>query len=676
MKRLAVLLLLWMLTFALGKLAFVALCHGQEVIRISDLVAIQWHGLPMDLSVTAYLLLLPWLCCWIGSNWSASWRLLRWVLVIFNALAALAIVACIVGDIVLYPFWGFKLDATIWTYIDSPKDAVASVSIGFVILTLLISLALAALLFWLLCKSLGVQRRWYAASATALRGRTIGSTRSRALLRGRRLLGFLLRNTGYLLLGGVLFVCLRGGLTESTMNVGNAYFSERQFLNHAAVNPAFSLLASSQKVEHFNQLYRSMSSEEADRLLAGLYPITSPAAANSEESEYSEYSDYSDHSDHSDYSDYSAPSAPPILLRTSRPNILLIFWEGCGGQLTASLGGPDGPAAITPNLDSFAQTGIFFSELRANSFRTDRGTLSTLSGHLSYPTHSLMKMASRARKLPSLARSLAAAGYSTSFIYGGDVNFTNMKGYLLSTGYQHILADIDFSHSERTSSKWGVSDSILFRRLFDELTAPPTDASLPATPRFTTALTLSSHEPWDVPSSYRLPTDADEKVAAFRYTDHHLGQFIRRMSQTPQWKNLLIIILPDHGVQAAGVSKREEPRFFHIPMVWTGGAIAGACQVTALMNQSDLPATLLAQMGLPHENYPWSRDVLSPAYVRTFIYSTFNDGFYLCTPTASAFYDNKSQQTTAYGDTLQTDSLVRLGKAILQRSYDQLEELH
>ena len=94
------------------------------------------------------------------------------------------------------------------------------------------------------------------------------------------------------------------------------------------------------------------------------------------------------------------------------------------------------------------------------------------------------------------------------------------------------------------------------------------------------------------------------------------------------------------------------------------------------MNQSDLPATLLAQMGLPHENYPWSRDVLSPAYVRTFIYSTFNDGFYLCTPTASAFYDNKSQQTTAYGDTLQTDSLVRLGQAILQRSYDQLEELH
>lgn len=436
------------------------------------------------------------------------------------------------------------------------------------------------------------------------------------------------------------------------MNVGNAYFSERQFLNHAAVNPAFSLLASSQKVERFDLLYRSMTDAEADSLLAGLYPIS---ASNVLESD----------------SSYGLlDSLPSALLRTARPNILLIFWEGCGGQLSSCLGGPDGAAAITPNLDSLARSDIFFSELRANSFRTDRGTLSTLSGQLSYPTHSLMKMAARVGRLPSLARTLSSAGYQTSFTYGGDINFTNMKGYLLSTGYQRVTADTDFTREERATSKWGVCDSLLFLRLSDELLRPES-----VSPFFATALTLSSHEPWDVPASYHRPTDPDEKVASFRYTDYHLGLFVRRLHQSPLWDNLLVIILPDHGVLAADVERWDDPRFFHIPMIWTGGAVAGPRQVDALMNQSDLPATLLAQLGLPHEDFPWSRDVLSPAYARTFSYCTFNDGFCLVSPTATVLYDNKSQQATFYGETQQPDSLIRLGKAILQRSYDQLEEL-
>ena len=674
MKRLAPLLLLWMLTFALGKLAFIAFCHGSEAVSLGDVAAIFWHGLPMDLSTTAYLLLLPWLCCWIASNWAAAWRGLRWVLIVFHALAALAVVACIVGDIVIYPFWGFKLDATIWTYIDSPKDAVASVSAGFVLLALLIFLALSTGLFWLLCRSMGLFQRWNKAVPPVEHASSTSGTCPHDRTCVAKPLGVLLRNLGYLLLGALLFVCLRGGVTESTMNVGNAYFSDRQFLNHAAVNPAFSLLASSQKVERFDLLYRSMPDAEASSLLAGLYPITSPVSEDSEDSDYSEYSDYSESSEY--------PLNPSSLLRTSRPNILLLFWEGCGGQLTAALGGPDGAAAITPNLDSLAREAVFFSELRANSFRTDRGTLSTLSGQLAYPTHSLMKMAARASHLPSIARSLEAAGYSTSFTYGGDINFTNMKGYLLSTGFQHITADTDFSRAERSSAKWGVCDSLLFLRLFDDLLADwetgnsRNPGQSGPSPFFATALTLSSHEPWDVPASFRRPSDVDERVASFRYTDHHLGRFLRRLRQSDLWDNLLVIILPDHGVHAGGVSRHDDPRFFHIPMIWTGGAVAAPYRIPTLMNQSDLPATLLAQLDLPHADFPWSRDVLSPAYARTFSYSAINDGFCLVSPTSTVLFDNKSQQMTSYGNSLQADSLAHLGKAILQRSYDQLEELH
>ena len=634
--------LIWLFSFICGKLAFIAFCHGAESISLGDVAAILWHGLPMDLSTTAYLLLLPWLCAWIVGNWPSARRRLLPALLVFNVLAAIIIVACIVGDIALYPFWGFKLDATIWTYIDSPRDAVASVSTTFVLLHLAAFIIGAGGLFYLLQK----------ASDPSLHSPHTGKSQcpphealppAGGAGRGA-VVRLLLRNLLFVLVGVLLFITLRGGITESTMNVGHAYFSDRQFLNHAAVNPVFSLLASSQKTEHFDQLYRSMSTEEADKLLQGLYGFST------------------------DNSNCFLPLGRAGGESSGgRPSILLIFWEGCGGQLTASFGGPTGSAAITPNLDSLVRTGIFFSELRANSFRTDRGTLSTLSGHLSYPTHSLMKMAARASRLPSLARTLQAAGYTTSFTYGGDINFTNMKGYLLSTGFQHIIADTDFSLSDRATSKWGVCDSILFCRLYDEIQKNTPESF------FHVALTLSSHEPWDVPDSYRRSADPDEKAAAFRYTDHHLGRFIRRLRATPLWDNLIIIILPDHGVLAADVRSWQDPRFFHIPMVWTGGAIAQPATVPVLMNQSDLPATLLAHLGLPHDDFPWSRNILSPSYTHPFTYSTYNDGFVITAPLptgiTTVFYDNKACSTTVYGDTTLTDSLTRLGKAILQTSY-------
>ena len=54
-----------------------------------------------------------------------------------------------------------------------------------------------------------------------------------------------------LLAGGILFIPIRGGVTTSTANVGMVYFSQNQFLNHSAINPCFSLIASLSKQQDF-----------------------------------------------------------------------------------------------------------------------------------------------------------------------------------------------------------------------------------------------------------------------------------------------------------------------------------------------------------------------------------------------------------------------------------------
>lgn len=164
------------------------------------------------------------------------------------------------------------------------------------------------------------------------------------------------------------------------------------------------------------------------------------------------------------------------------------------------LGGAKG---VDPNLEQLADEGIFFSRIFANSFRTDRGTVCTFSAFPGLPTLSLMKVPSLCQTLPNIAHTLGKAGYSTDFLYGGDINFTNTQGYLRAGGFEKLTSQDDFSMADRNYSKWGVPDHITFNHLFDMLKARENNKK----PWFTAFLTLSSHEPFEVPlTSLRTST--------------------------------------------------------------------------------------------------------------------------------------------------------------------------
>ena len=101
------------------------------------------------------------------------------------------------------------------------------------------------------------------------------------------------------------------------------------------------------------------------------------------------------------------------VLRTERPNVVLVLVEGFTAQAIETLGGE---AGVTPCFNALCQEGICFDNCYANSFRTDRGTVSILSGYPAFPSLSVMKMPQKSSALPSLARSLKRVGYSTSFL--------------------------------------------------------------------------------------------------------------------------------------------------------------------------------------------------------------------------------------------------------------------
>ncbi len=602
LSRLLALAGMFLLVFGMAKLVFLAYNIGEEPVSLADVWQVWSHGLGMDLSATGYLIAIPWLVLGISLWWRDM--PLRRILTLYYIIIGIGLSAILVGDVVMYPFWKFKLDATVFSYMGDTQGATNSVSLGFIVVRLLAFVVVAVAII---------------VGARKLTPVRIGDS----LSKGK---AFLL-SLAWILVGGVTFLFIRGGWQESVMNVGVAYFSPRLYLNHAAVNPAFSLMSSLDKQKDFSKQFQLGDAAEAEALCDSLYAPTDSLFTDT-------------------------------LLRSQRPNLLVVLIESYGGQFVEELGGlPD----VSPNLSRLIPQGVWWSNMWANSFRTDRGTVSAFSGWVSYPNASLMRIPGRSAGLPSIARSLKRQGYSTHYLYGGDIKIMGKSGYLVATGYDHLISDKDFSAHDVNESKWGANDSVTAMRALQEVR----QLNKSGQPWHFVLQTLSSHEPYEVP--YQRLSDPVQN--AFAFTDHCIGMLVDSLRQEPEWENTLVVLIPDHG--STYQTSYENPEFFHCPLLWLGGAVKQPRKMDVLMNQSDIAATLLAQMGIGHSEFPWSRNVLSPRYTHPFVYCTYPGGILLHDTTGTTIWDVNSH-TVIYDQPLPSADRLRQAQSILQTSYRRL----
>ena len=587
-----------LLFFVAAKVGFMLYQHGGHNFTFTDLLQVIGHGISLDLSTSLYIIAVPFLLV-AASLWL---RIPKWCFRIYYAFAAVLLSLAFVADTSLYEFWQFKLDASCLSYLETPTEAMASVSTGYILLRLLCLMILVGGIYWVYDKLTPPFQR--------LASKIQKFSASLATL----------------LLIPLIIIGIRGGLDESTTNIGQVYYSQNQFLNHSAVNPVFSFFASFEKTATNNVTYHFMEDKACEQIVNELYNTKSVGI--------------------------------DTLLTTQQPNIIVILLESCGGQFTEISGRTD----ITPNLNRLAHEGIYFTNCYANSWRTDRGTLCTWSGYPSFPTMSVMKMPSKSRSLPNIARTLQQErGYSTHYLYGGDINFTNMRSYLVAGGFSDLTWKDDYTKEEQASAKWGVRDDITFQTL-TELTQTMRQ------PFLIGYSTLSSHVPWDVPIHHF----DDEVLNAFYYLDQCVGDFIQQLRQSDLWNNTLVIMLPDHGIVYAGLDE-SNPLLNHIPMLWVGGVIKQPRRIEQVCNQTDLPATLLGQLGIAHDDYTFSRDVLSVTYKNPFAIHTYDDGYTIIDSASFVNYDFISNRVVSnYGK--DRDKLILRAKAILQAASKDLNK--
>lgn len=598
----------WLAFFAAVRLVFLAFFFGETSALPAGTVAGTFlYGLRLDLASAAYLSLIPFLLIALTAirrlTRVAGWLVMAWTAV---ATAVLALLAS--ADLGIFREWGRRIDAAVLQYLSHPTESWAAAGGGPRWLLLAVFVMVTGLFVVLARRVFRVRLRQlppvHPAAALPLAFAAV-----------------------------LLVIPGRGGIQQIPINQSSAYFSPLSFPNQAALNVGWNF---------FDSWHRGLNRRDNPYIVM---PMDSAWAlcCHAERSE--------------------AGDVRMRYVRGDRPSVLLIIWESFTARSVERLGGV---AGATPEFDSLAAEGLLFRRMYAAGDRTEKGLAAILAGAPTIPNGSILKIPSKSRTLPMLARDLDSTGYATAFYYGGELGFANIKSFVLEGRFDRVIGKEDFPRSTWTS-KWGTHDEVVAERVLKDLGASNR-------PFFYTWLTQSSHEPFEVPGPVRVAGNDGESrfLNSLAYTDHVLGEFLRRASREPWWDNTLVVIVADHSKKLERTDRdvpyKSAASWYHIPMLWTGGALLRGGSVDFLASQTDLAPTLLGQLGMPGgERYRFGRDLFSGA-PPLWAYYGFDDGFGLVTADGSLVWEHIPDRiTSASGRTTEQD--LRAGKAMLQVTY-------
>lgn len=446
------------------------------------------------------------------------------------------------SSILLYKEWGSTLDNRAISYISHPQEAWASVR-DFI--------PLEVIFFGLLILVAGMKRLWdLFESWTPTRSHYFQSV------------------TWLVLVGPLAFLGLRGGWQKLPIVPSDAFYSGDMKNNFAATNKVWYFLYSIKKSGNIT------TSSKGDDI-----------------KKFQE--------------NYIKTACKTDSLGTpwKDKNIVLIIVEGWSADMVGYLYSKE---TITPFFDSLAQSSVQFTNAFSTGFRTDQGLMSILSGLPSIQSINMPDKLDKVLSFPSLAKAMKVSGRKTAFIYGGDLNFSNLYNYLTRIQFDSIIRDKDFDRQLR-STDWGVPDHLTVDKAIEIIDHQKDNF-------FSTLLLLSSHAPFEIPIPNKftgIEGQANQYKSSVMYSDMALRQFFKQASKRAWYNNTIFIITSDHGSTHSGWAKMEDHNRFRIPMIIfdpSSSSISGQ-KITTPCNHFDLPLTICNMAGADGHAFKYSRDM-------------------------------------------------------------------
>ena len=285
-----------------------------------------------------------------------------------------------------------------------------------------------------------------------------------------------------------------------------------------------------------------------------------------------------------------------------RLNVVVVSSESFGAEFSKLYGST---RDLTPEFDSYAQQGLWFSNTYASGTRTVRG-LEAISASLPpIPTVSILRRPGN-ESITTWGEVMQRLGYHTSFLYGGYSYFDDMQGYFTGNGFQVIdRSDIDHIRFENI---WGVSDEDLFDQAIEHFNGEHASGR----PFFSIIMTTSNHKPFTFRpglESHGIKEKGGGRRAGVRYADYALGYFLREAARQPWFDDTVFVVVADHGARVYG--KADIPlKSYEIPLMIYSPKHIAPRRVDTLMTQIDIAPTVLGLLGMPYEAPFFGEDVL------------------------------------------------------------------
>jgi uncharacterized sulfatase len=296
-------------------------------------------------------------------------------------------------------------------------------------------------------------------------------------------------------------------------------------------------------------------------------------------------------------------------LDTAPPNIVFVIVESLGRAYSgegAYLG------SYTPFLDSLMENSLYWENCLSTSGRTFQ-VLPSMLASVPFGDHGFAELGD---KMPDhigiIGLLKKQAGYSSTFVYGGEAEFDNMGPFMDRQGVDKIIDSRNFGagYSKLPANAggftWGYGDWDILSRYAQDVRE---DGSKP---RVDVLLTVAMHEPFNIPdqegyvAKFRQRMDGldlSDKTRVFNnnyskqfstvvYFDESIRNFFSEMKKLPSFSNTIFVITGDHRMPEIPISTQIDR--FHVPLVIYSPMLKHAEKFSSVVTHFDVAPSLIA----------------------------------------------------------------------------------
>lgn len=368
----------------------------------------------------------------------------------------------------------------------------------------------------------------------------------------------------------ILFIGIRSSFGHRPANISDALYSTNRMANEIAKNSLYSIgyaYKSYTKEENLVKPYGKIELSEAYARVGKKLNIDSGGEFPFNRTEITHF-----------------PAQKP-------KNLVIFIQESMGSQFVGFSGGD---VSITPNMEKLSHEGIAFTNLFSNGTRSIQGLAGMSSGYLPLPGEGVVKRNKSQSDFFTVASLLKPLGYKSSFIYGGEGRFDNMRSWYMGNGFDEVIEQKDYENPGFVST-WGVSDEDLVLKANEKFKSHAAKGE-----KFVSVIFSSSnHSPFELPEGKIDFISGKPKKGvenAVKYADFAIGRLFELAKKEAYYKETVFVVVADHNIRVYG-DDLVPVNMFHIPALIISEGVKPQ-KFDTLSTQPDVLATALDMIGV------------------------------------------------------------------------------